>query len=75
MVELPPLFELCISREFIAKIKNYLAMDYTHYLISCVNKRVRLDNEKIFKFHVEKMEEVCVVLYELEESDQLLKEL
>jgi len=75
VVELPPLFGLCLSREFIAKIGGYLAMDYTHYLIPCGNKRVRLNNEEIFEFHVEKKEEVCAILGELEESDELLEEL
>jgi len=52
------------------KIGGYLAMDYTHYLIPCGDKRVRLDNEKKFDVHVKKKEEVNEVLYELEESDQ-----
>ena len=50
-------------------------MDYTHYLIPCGNKRVRLNNEKISKFHIEKKEEVCAILGELEESNELLEEL
>jgi len=50
-------------------------MDYTHYLIPCGDKRVRLDNEIFFYVHVEKKEEVNVVLCELEESDQLLEDL
>lgn len=75
VVELPPLFGLCLSREFITKVGGYLAMDYTHYLIPCGNKRVRLNNEEIFQFHVEKKEEVCAIFGELEESDELLEEL
>lgn len=75
VVELPPLFGLCLSREFTVKIGGYLAMDYTHYLIPCRNKRVRLDNEKIFEFHVEKKEEICAIFCKLEELDQLLEEL
>lgn len=66
VVELPLLFRLCLSKEFTTKIGRYLAMDYTHYLIPCKDKRVRLDNEKIFEFHIEKREEVCVVLCEIE---------
>lgn len=50
-------------------------MDYTHYLIPYGSKRVKLDNEKIYKFHVEKKEEVCAILCELEETDQLLEKL
>lgn len=72
--ELPPLFRLCLSRKFTIKIRDYLAIDYIHYLIPCKNKRVKLNNKKIFEFHIEK-EKVYVVLCELKESDQLLKEL
>jgi len=54
VVELSPLFGLCLSREFTTKIGGYLAMDYTHYLIPCGDKRVRLDNGKKFDIHVEK---------------------
>jgi len=75
VVELPPLFGLCLSREFTVKIGDYLAMDYTHYLIPCGNKRVRLNNEEISEFHVEKKEEVCTNFGKLEESDELLEEL
>lgn len=75
LIELPPLFELCLSREFTTKIESYLAMDYTYYLIPCGNKRVRLDNEKISNFHVDKKEEVSMVICELEEINQLLEEL
>ena len=50
-------------------------MDYTHYLILYGDKRIRLDNEKIFDVHIEKKEEVNAILSELEESDQLLDEL
>lgn len=75
VVELSPLFGLCLSREFTAKIGGYLAMDYTHYLIPCGDKRVRLDNGKKFDIHVEKKEEVNGVLWELEGSDQLLEDL
>lgn len=56
VVELPPLFGLCLSWDFTTKIGGYLAMDYTHYLIPYGDKRVRLDNEKIFDVHVEKKE-------------------
>lgn len=75
VVELPPLFDLCLSREFTTKIEGYLAMDYTHYLVPYGDKRIRLENEKIFNFHVEKKEEVNAVMCEMEESDQLLEEL
>jgi len=54
VVELPPLFGLCLSKEFTANIGGYLAMDYTHYLIPCEDKRVRMGNEKKFDVHVEK---------------------
>jgi len=54
VVELPPLFGLCLSREFTANIGGYLAMDYTRYLIPCGDKRVKLDNENIVDVHVEK---------------------
>ena len=50
-------------------------MDYTHYLIPCGDKRVRVENEKLFDVHVEKKEEVNEVLCGLEESDQLLEDL
>jgi len=56
VVELPPLFELCLSREFTTNIDGYLVMDYAHYLILCRDKRFRMDNENIFDVYVEKKE-------------------
>lgn len=50
-------------------------MDYTHYLIPCEDKRVRLNNEKINDVHVERKEKVNAVLNELKESDPILEEL
>ena len=33
MVDLPPLFGICLSREFTAKLGGYLALDYSNILL------------------------------------------
>lgn len=39
VVDFPPLFGICLSREFIAKLGGYLDLYYTHLDIPFYNKR------------------------------------
>ena len=38
VVDLPPLFGICLSREFTTKLGGYLALDYSHLLLPFQNK-------------------------------------
>jgi len=52
IVDLPPLFGLCLSREFTAKLGGYLALDYTHILLPFQNKQVNILNEGTKSVHI-----------------------
>ena len=55
VVDLPPLFGICLSREFIANLGCYLALDYTHLLIPLKIKYVKVPNEGTKKIHLTKI--------------------
>jgi len=55
MVDLSPLFEICLSREFIAKLGGYLALEYTHLLLPFQNKQVKILNEGTKSVHLKKI--------------------
>lgn len=54
IMDLPPLFGIYLSREFIAKLGGYLALDYTHLLLSHKNEYMKIPNEGIKFIHLMK---------------------
>lgn len=75
MVDFPPLFGLYLSRELIAKLGGYLAMDYSHIMVLCKVKRIKIFKESISPFHVKKMHQIHMTYYGAEELDGLIKDL
>jgi len=63
VVYLPPLFGLCLSREFIAKLGGYLAMDYSLIMVPCKYKNVNIFNDYTSSFQIEKMHHVNMTYY------------
>lgn len=52
MVDLSPLFSLCLSREFTTKLWGFLALDYTYLGIPFKNNRVKIINEGTSLVHI-----------------------
>lgn len=75
VVELPTLFSIYLSREFIAKLGGYLSMNYNHCIIPCKGKRVKIEREEASPYHVEKIEEACANFGQIEDMDSLTEEL
>lgn len=63
VVNLPPMFTLFLSREFTSKLGVYLAMNYSHMIISFKNKNFKILNEVASNFHTKKIAQANV-LYE-----------
>ena len=57
MVDLPPLFGICLSREFTAKLRGYLALDYNNILLPFQDKQVKILNEGTKSFHLKNITE------------------
>jgi len=55
VVDLPPLFGICLSKEFITNLGGYLALDYTHLLLPFQNKYVKIPNEGTKNVHLRKI--------------------
>jgi len=69
MVDLPPLFGICLSKEFIAKLGGYLALDYTHLLHPHKEKYVKIPNEGTKAIHLRKIyEKNCMIGSEMLET-------
>lgn len=54
VVHLPPLFGICLSREFTIKLGGYLSLDYTHLLLPHKDKYVKIINEGTKVVHLRK---------------------
>lgn len=62
VVDLPPLFEICISREFTTKLGGYLALDYTHLMLPYKDKYVKIPNEGTKAIHLRSIfEQNCMI--------------
>lgn len=57
VVYLPPVFGICLSREFTTKLDGYLAVDYTHFQLPFKNKYVKVPNEGTKNVHLTKASE------------------
>lgn len=55
VVDLPPLFGICLSREFTAKLGGYLALDYIHILLPHKDKYIKILNEETKVIHLRKI--------------------
>lgn len=75
IIELPALFDLCLSREFTSKLGGYLSMNYNHYIIPCKGRRVKIKREDAYPYHVERIEEENVNFGQMEDIDLLTEEL
>ncbi|KAH9311632.1 hypothetical protein KI387_026667, partial [Taxus chinensis] len=54
VIYFPPLFALCLSRDFIAKIGGYLSVDWSHMLFRTrYGTKVTIRSEPIANFHIE----------------------
>ncbi|KAH9294238.1 hypothetical protein KI387_040557, partial [Taxus chinensis] len=54
VIDLPPLFSLCLSRDFTAKIGGYLSADWSHMLFRTrYGTKVTIRSEPIANFHIE----------------------
>lgn len=57
IVDLPPLFEICLSREFTTKLGGYLALDYTYLLLPFKKNYVKVLNDGIKNVYLMKLSE------------------
>ena len=55
VIDLPPLFGICLAREFTAKLGEYLALCYSHVLLRFKNKQVKILNEGTKSIHIKKI--------------------
>ncbi|KAH9299889.1 hypothetical protein KI387_044112 [Taxus chinensis] len=54
VIDLPPLFTLCLSRDFTAKIGGYLSADWSHMLFRTrYGTKATIRSEPIANFHIE----------------------
>lgn len=79
VVDLPPLFGICLSREFTTKLGCYLALDYTHLPLHHKDKYVKIPNEGTKFVHIGKIsKQICMnahVLVETYDQDPLIESL
>lgn len=54
-MDLPPLFGLCLSKEFTTKLGGFLALDYTYLEIPFETNRVKIPNEGISHFNIKRI--------------------
>lgn len=55
IVDLTPLFGICLSREFTTKLGGYLDLDYTHLPLPFQNKYVKILNYGTKSIHLRKL--------------------
>ena len=54
VIDLPPYFSICLSREFIAKIGGYLSIDWSHMLFRTrYGTKVTIRSKLLVKNHIE----------------------
>ncbi|KAH9296663.1 hypothetical protein KI387_044243 [Taxus chinensis] len=54
VIDLPPLFALCLSRDFTAKIGGYLSVDWSHMIFRTrYGTKATIRSEPIVNFHIE----------------------
>lgn len=54
VIDLPPLFALCLSRDFKTRIGGYLSVDWSHMLFqNRYGTKATIRSEPIVKFHIE----------------------
>lgn len=74
IVDLLSLFRIFLSKEFTYLLDGYLAMDYSHIMVACKDKKVKSFNESTSLVHVEKMHQINMIYYGAEGIDGLIEE-
>lgn len=75
VIELPALFILCLSRDFTSKLGGWLSMNFDHCIIPYKGRRVRIEREDAYPYHVERIEEANGNFGQMEDIDPLIEEL
>ncbi|KAH9297004.1 hypothetical protein KI387_028686, partial [Taxus chinensis] len=74
VIDLPPLFSICVSRDFTAKMGGYLLADWSHMILSTrYRNKVTIRAEQMFHNHVESYTTSPIngnyTIHDLEEED------
>ncbi|KAH9289487.1 hypothetical protein KI387_033604 [Taxus chinensis] len=70
VVDLPPYFALCLSRDFTTKIGGYLSSDWSLFFTTHYGTKVTINSEPLARFHIEPHSSNAVANYSaLDQSD------